>query len=322
MKYFKLGKYNISKYCLGTWSLGSDREKNISYGTISDSRVKKILEYSYNKGINFFDTANVYGDSEKKIGNYFHKKRDKVFFATKVGCISFKKKLNFSKKIIQSQIDNSLKNLKSDYIDIVQLYNPDSNDNNLKYAIEHLDNLKNKKKINFIGISLGQPSDYIKIRNLYKFSSIQCNFNILDQRVLNNRINKIIKKDKVKILARTILNFGIFTEEFLMRKIIKFNKNDHRFYWNLKQIKLWIKYINKVRLNSNRSIENTCYKFCNSFKIDSLIIGANNLSHLNTALNKNNNIKLKSNELKYISKIYREYSKNKMIKPKIGMKLT
>ena len=135
MKYFKLGKYNVSKYCLGTWSLGSNRKKNISYGAISDFKVNKILEYSYNKGINFFDTANVYGDSEKKIGNFFHKKRDKVFFATKVGCISFKRKLNFSKKIIQSQIDNSLKNLKSDYIDIVQLYNPDFNDPNLKYAI-------------------------------------------------------------------------------------------------------------------------------------------------------------------------------------------
>ena len=71
MKYFKLGKYNVSKYCLGTWSLGSNREKNISYGAISDSKVNKILEYSYDKGINFFDTANVYGDSEKKIGNYF-----------------------------------------------------------------------------------------------------------------------------------------------------------------------------------------------------------------------------------------------------------
>ena len=182
--------------------------------------------------------------------------------------------------------------------------------------------MKNKKIINFIGISLGQPSDYIKLRNFYKFSSIQCNFNILDQRILNNKIKKIIKKDKVKIFARTILNFGIFTEEFLMKKVIKFNKSDHRFYWDLKQIKLWIKYIKKIKLISDRPIENTCYKFCNSFKIDSLIIGANNLNHLSTALNKDNDIKLKSNELKKISIIYKKYSKNKITKPKIGMKLT
>ena len=185
MKYFRLGKYNVSQYCLGTWSLGSNKKKNISYGLISNSEISKILEYSFNKGINFFDTANVYGDSEEKIGNFFYKKRDKVFFATKVGCISFKKKLNFSKHIIQSQINNSLKNLRSDYIDLVQLYNPDTNDNNLKYTIELLDNLKNQNKINFIGISLGQPADYLKLRKLYKFNTIQCNFNILDQRVKN-----------------------------------------------------------------------------------------------------------------------------------------
>ncbi len=322
MKYFRLGKYNVSQYCLGTWSLGSNKKKNISYGLISNSEISKILEYSFNKGINFFDTANVYGDSEEKIGNFFYKKRDKVFFATKVGCISFKKKLNFSKHIIQSQINNSLKNLRSDYIDLVQLYNPDTNDNNLKYTIELLDNLKNQNKINFIGISLGQPADYLKLRKLYKFNTIQCNFNVLDQRVLNNKLSEKIMKDKVKVLARTILNFGIFTEDFLMKKKIKFDKNDHRFYWDVKQIKLWMKYINKIKLYSNRPIENTCYKFCNSFKVDSLIIGANNINHLNAALKKNNYFKLKNNELDYISKIYREYSRNKMIKPKIGMKLT
>ena len=99
MKYFKLGKYNVSKYCLGTWSLGSNREKNISYGAISDSKVNKILEYSYDKGINFFDTANVYGDSEKKIGNYFHKKRDKVFLLQKLGVYLLKKNLISQKKL-------------------------------------------------------------------------------------------------------------------------------------------------------------------------------------------------------------------------------
>ena len=60
---------------------------------------------------------------KKKLENYF-KKKEISFFATKVGCMSFKKNLISQKKIIQSQVNNSLKNLKSDYIDIVQLYNP------------------------------------------------------------------------------------------------------------------------------------------------------------------------------------------------------
>ena len=122
--------------------------------------------------------------------------------------------MNFSKKIIQKQVFNSLKNLKSDYLDIVQLYNPPLKDQNLKYAIDVLDNLKNQKKIRFIGVSVQQPLDYLYLRKLYKFDTIQCNFNVLDQRIFNKNLNKIFKIDKVKIFARTVLNFGIFSENF------------------------------------------------------------------------------------------------------------
>ena len=321
MKYFRLGKYNVSKYCLGTWSLGGNKKGNISYGFISNSEIEKILDFSFKNGINFFDTANVYGDSEKKIGNFFHKSRDKVFFATKVGCVSFRKKLNFSKEIIKKQIFNSLKNLKSDYIDIVQLYNPNINNKDLGYAIELLDNFKHQNKIKFIGISLKQPSDYLELRKLYKFSTIQFNFNILDQRFLEKKLNHKILKDKVKVFSRTVLNFGVFTENFLKLKKIKFNKNDHRFYWDKNQIELWKKYAKNIKIYSKRPIENTCYRFCNSFQNDSIIIGAKNVEHLETAINKNNSLKLKADELKYISKVYKKYSKIKLVKPKIKMKM-
>ena len=320
MKYFKLGKHNVSKYCLGTWSLGSNKKNNVSYGKINNYEVNKILEYSYDNGINFFDTANVYGDSEQKLGKFFNKKREKVFFATKVGCVSFQKKLNFSKKIIQKQVFNSLKNLKSDYLDIVQLYNPPLKDQNLKYAIDVLDNFKNQKKIRFIGVSVQQPLDYLYLRKLYKFDTIQCNFNVLDQRIFNKNLKGILKIDKVKIFARTVLNFGIFSEEFLNNKKIKFNKNDHRYYWDINQINLWIEFINKIKLFSERPIENTCYRFCNSFQTDSIIFGAKKINHIKTAINQKNFLKLSTAELRYISEVYKTYSKIKLIKPKIAMK--
>ena len=97
---------------------------------------------------------------------------------------------------------------------------------------------------------------------------------MLDQRIFNKNLNKIFKIDKVKIFARTVLNFGIFSEEFLNNKKIKFNKNDHRYYWDINQINLWIKFINKIKLFSKRPIEDTCYRFCNSFQTDSIIFGA------------------------------------------------
>ena len=62
------------------------------------------------------------------MGKFIRNKREDTFIATKVGCVSFHKKLNFSKKNIIKQISTSLKNLNSDYIDLVQLYGPSIND--------------------------------------------------------------------------------------------------------------------------------------------------------------------------------------------------
>ena len=318
MKYFTLGKQKLSKYCLGTWSLGGQFKNNLSYGDIGEIESHKLLKYAFNKGINFFDTANVYGLAEKRIGDVFKNIREKIFIANKVGCVSFKKKLNFSKKIIKKQINQSIKNLNTKYLDLVQLYDPDPNDNNLKQCIKHLHKKKKDGTIRFIGISLRQPADYIKLRKLYNFDAIQCNFNVLDQRVLDPKILKLLRKDKVKIFARTILNFGIFTNEFV-DKNIKFKKNDHRYKWDKKQVLLWKEHIKKLKYISSRPIENTCYRFCNSFNMSSLIFGANSKKHIDIAI-KNGNKKLKKKELSRINYVYKAFSKNIMLKPKIPIK--
>jgi len=318
MKYFTVGKQKLSKYCLGTWSLGGEEKNNISYGNINRTKAENLLRYAYARGINFFDTANVYGSAEKRLGHVFKDIREKVFIANKVGCTSFKKKLNFSKKLIDKQLETSIKNLNTKYLDLVQLYDPDPNDNNLKQCIKHLHKKKKDGTIRFIGISLRQPADYIKLRKLYNFDAIQCNFNVLDQRVLDPKILKLLRKDKVKIFARTILNFGIFTNEFV-DKNIKFKKNDHRYRWDKKQVLLWKEHIKKLKYISSRPIENTCYRFCNSFNMSSLIFGANSKKHIDIAI-KNGNKKLKKKELSRINYVYKAFSKNIMLKPKIPIK--
>jgi len=318
MKYFTVGKQKLSKYCLGTWSLGGEEKNNISYGNINRTKAENLLRYAYARGINFFDTANVYGSAEKRLGHVFKDIREKVFIANKVGCTSFKKKLNFSKKLIDKQLETSIKNLNTKYLDLVQLYDPDPNDNNLKQCIKHLHKKKKDGTIRFIGISLRQPADYIKLRKLYNFDAVQCNFNVLDQRVLNHKIQKLLRKDKVKIFARTILNFGIFTNEFV-DKNIKFKKNDHRYKWDKKQVLLWKEHIKKLKYISSRPIENTCYRFCNSFNMSSLIFGANSKKHIDIAI-KNGNKKLKKKELSRINYVYKAFSKNIMLKPKIPIK--
>lgn len=321
MKYFTLGKHKLSKFCLGTWSLGGDKKNNFSYGNVRALKAEKILKYAYKNGINFFDTANVYGDAEIRLGKCFSKIRKKIFIANKVGCTSFEKKIDLSVKNVNKQISNSLKNLKTNYLDLVQLYNPNTSDKNLRACLNFLNEKKETGVIRYIGVSLREPKDYLLLRKLYKFDTVQCNFNILDHRVLDGNILKLIKKDRSKLLARTVLNFGIFTEEFISKKKIIFNKNDHRHKWNLKQIKLWKKYANQIKHLSKRKIENTCYKFCNSFSVSSIIIGATHKEHISTAIILKNFIKLKNKEILKIKKIYKNFSKNYFTKPKFKIKL-
>jgi aryl-alcohol dehydrogenase-like predicted oxidoreductase len=319
MEFFTIGKQKLSKYCFGTWSIGGQLKNNMSYGDMSEIKSHKLLKYAFNKGINFFDTANVYGLAEKRIGDVFKNIREKIFIANKVGCVSFKKKLNFSTKVIKKQLDQSLKSLNTKYIDLVQLYTPDPNDKKLKQCVNYLHKKKMEGVIRFIGISLRQPADYIQLRKLYNFDAVQCNFNVLDQRVLNHEILKLMRKDKIKIFARTILNFGIFTDQFVNKKKVKFKKNDHRYKWNIKQILLWQEHIKKLKDVSNRPIESTCYRFCNSFNMSALIIGSNLKKHIDIAFN-NINKKLNKEELNKINNIYKVFSRSRMLKPKIPIK--
>jgi aryl-alcohol dehydrogenase-like predicted oxidoreductase len=175
MKYKKLGitNLNVSRICLGTMTFG---EQN------SESEAFEQMNYAYNNGVNFFDTAEMYpvypkkktsGKSEEIIGNWIkkNKNRDKIILATKVASGHPKgigatglswirkggKNLCFDKKNLIEAVNASLKRLKTDYIDLYQLHWPERNvavfgqldfkydpfDNNWTPIDEVLENLNN-----------------------------------------------------------------------------------------------------------------------------------------------------------------------------------
>jgi aryl-alcohol dehydrogenase-like predicted oxidoreductase len=313
-----LSNKKVSNLCLGTWSLGRNNKRFQSYGILKQ-KPEDILRSAYQKNINFFDTANVYGNSEEIIGKVFEKIRRNIFIATKVGCISFDKKLNFSRKIVKKQIQVTKKNLRTDYIDLVQLYGPPKNINYLNDCLLLLKSLKKKKIIRYIGVSLKNPSDYLYFRKFFKFDAVQFNFNILDHRILQNKIMKFIIKDKILFLPRTILNFGIFTEDFINGKQ-KLHKYDHRKNWSKDQTDKWIYYAKKIRNKLKIRIEEVCYRFIRNFNFNYVIFGATNKKHINQAIKYFFKNKLKKKEIRIIDKIYNEFSKKEIIKPYYKMK--
>lgn len=313
---------NISKFCLGTWSLGGATRGASSYGKITNKEVEDILNLSFENGINIYDTASVYGKSEKILGKFIKDKRNKVKIATKVGCVSYFKNINFKRKTIINNIDLSLKNLRTDYIDVCQLYNPNPLDKDILKGFELLKKIQSKGKIKNIGISLQNPMDYIELRKKFDVDMIQCNFNMLDQRIFDNNIINYLKKDNVTIFARTVLNFGFFTENFIKKKRIFFKKSDHRSRWNKNQINNWKRFSKNISENFKQKIEDIAIRFIFSHKhINSAIIGVMNKKQLLNIINRKNLKPLNKKELLLINRIYNEFEQNRLNKPKIPMKI-
>ena len=312
MKFKKIGKTNIkvSTLSLGTWSIGGGTVGKTSYGKFTKKDSLNIISKAHSFGINFYDTSPTYGFSQSLLGSYFKKKRDKIFFSSKVGLNSYKQKKNFSKKFITNQIHKILTELKTDYIDFVKLYCPNPKDKGLIDGYETLNKLKEEGLIRHIGASLSSPNDLLKFNKNLKFEIIQFNFNLLDLRILDNKTINYIKKENIGSIARTIYCFGVFTEKFLNNwslGLSKFqDKNDHRNRWNKDQFELWVNGARSIKekFNNRLKIENIATRFPNSFDfITSSLIGVQSEKELKNNLNKKNFFVLSKQQIKKIINI-------------------
>ena len=124
MKYRKFGKlgWNISEVSLGCWAIGAD------WGHVSEETAKEVLKNSFENGVNFFDTADVYGDgrSERLVGEFINSISERIYVATKAG-----RRINpheasgyYDIDLMESFVDRSLKNLKVETIDLLQMHCP------------------------------------------------------------------------------------------------------------------------------------------------------------------------------------------------------
>lgn len=144
-----LGKtgLHVSKFCLGTMMFGGQTEKKDSI---------EILNYAFDNGVNFFDTADIYtkGQSEEIVGEALRGKRDEVVIATKVGGPSGKgvNGKGLGRKHVMKSIDDSLKRLGTDYVDVYYMHFPDP-DTPIEETIETMNLLIDAGKIRYYGVS-------------------------------------------------------------------------------------------------------------------------------------------------------------------------
>ncbi|HOW58127.1 MAG TPA: aldo/keto reductase [Candidatus Omnitrophota bacterium] len=221
-------KFRVSEIGFGCWPIGGQ-----SYGKVSDGDSLRALETAWESGVNFFDTADVYGEghSEELLGQFLKdKRRDLAIIATKVGWdfTQGAHKKNFDPEYIRSACEKSLKRLRMESIDLYQLHNPSLELIQRKEIFGVLEGLKKQGKIRRIGISVHTEVEAFAALQDHRVEAIQLIFNFLDQRMKERVFPEAEKKD-VGVIAREPLASGILSGRYVPDHI--FPKDDHRSRW-------------------------------------------------------------------------------------------
>jgi len=238
----------VCKLGFGTCQIGGPAKlgkKIIGMGNQKKKDSIEALSTALDKGINFFDTADIYGKgkSEKILGEICKGKND-IILCTKFGNRIKNNKIIFdsSVKYLEFSLNGSLKRLNRDYIDILLLHSPPKNIKLNKQFIKKIINLKAEGKITYFGISFSTVTDainYIKFDN-NNLDFIEIIYNIVDRRA-ESYLFLLCKKNNIKIIARMPFASGFLSKVNINKK---YKKNDFRKYYNRHFID-WIKIIHK-----------------------------------------------------------------------------
>ena len=227
MKYRKFGSldWNVSEIGLGCWQIGAD------WGEVREDKAKEVLKSSFDNGVNFFDTADVYGmgRSEKFVGEFIKSLSERIYVATKAG-----RQINphvaegyYNKELMESYVDQSLSNLNVETIDLLQMHCPPTEVYSSDHTFDMLDHLVSKGKIQHYGFSVQTVDEALACIKRPNTKSIQVIFNIFRQKPAE-KLFEIAKEKKVAIIVRVPLASGLLTGKF--SKDSSFAPDDHRNY--------------------------------------------------------------------------------------------
>lgn len=280
MRHRKLGNtgLEVSEIGFGAWGIGGVTNGATSYGRTDDEHSRNALWRAFEFGINFYDTSDLYGygHSESLIGEVFHECRDKVIIASKVGFLEHNGPQDFSEAYIRKSIEGSLKRLRSEYVDLYQLHSPPLAQIDADRVVDTLVALKQEGKLRAFGISARSPADALLAVEKYGFETVQVNFNLVDQRAVENGLFTVCGQKGVGVIARTPLCFGFLTGQF--SSDVKFDSADHRSTWPPEQVARWAEaykiFATAVRKSSEQSYVQLALRFCLSYEgISSVIPG-------------------------------------------------
>lgn len=219
MEYRELGRtgWKVSAISTGTWAMGS------LWGSVTDSESLAALNKALDLGVNFFDTADVYG-SEHLLGKLRKQRREAFYIATKLGRGVSSGENGYTRRKMTTFIENSLRELQVETIDLIQLHCPPITVLNAE-TFGVLDELVKQGKLRYYGVSIETIEEANKAMEFPGVQTVQIIFNIFRQRPIEDFFPQA-KARKVGIIARVPLASGLLSGK--MTRATTFGEDDHR----------------------------------------------------------------------------------------------
>jgi aryl-alcohol dehydrogenase-like predicted oxidoreductase len=224
MEYRALGRtgWNVSSISLGAWAMGG------AWGSVDDRESMAALHRALDLGVNFFDTADVYGDgrSERLLARLRQERSEPFHVATKAG-----RRLNphtasgYNRENLTGFVERSLKNLHTEALDLLQLHCPPTSVYYTPEVFGILDDMVKAGKVRYYGVSVEKVEEGLKAIEYPGVQTVQIVFNMFRQRP-SELFFAEAERRRVGILARLPLSSGMLTGKFTRSST--FTSEDHR----------------------------------------------------------------------------------------------
>jgi aryl-alcohol dehydrogenase-like predicted oxidoreductase len=224
MKYRELGRtgWKVSEISFGAWAIGG------SWGDVDDRESLAALHRSVDLGVNFFDTADVYGDgrSERLLARLRRERSEEIIIATKAGRrLDPHLAAGYNRENLSAFVDRSLQNLETESLDLLQLHCPPTEVYYRPELFDVLDDFVKQGKIRFYGVSVENVEQALKAIEYPGVQTVQIIFNMFRQRPAELFFGEA-KRRRVGILARVPLASGLLTGKLTAQS--EFAADDHR----------------------------------------------------------------------------------------------
>jgi aryl-alcohol dehydrogenase-like predicted oxidoreductase len=227
---------NCSGLGFGTWGIGGG-----SYGWVDDAESLRALSMAFDRGIRFYDSANIYGDghSEELLGKAFAERREQVVIATKAGYVCYAdRSQSFEAQFIRASLEASLKRLRTDYVDVFYLHSPSRQAIVSGEVHELLCRLRLEGKVRRTGVSVRSADDGLLALRAFEYDFIQVSYSLVAQEAHFNGLLDEARRRSTPVVAKAPLCYGFLTGKHDAPQ--RFPEDDHRSRLDQSQKGAWI----------------------------------------------------------------------------------